>query len=93
MNNHVGISFDDFLAEENLYSEVCARALKRVLAWQIKNYLEKHEIKKIDFAKKLKASRSQLDRLLDPENTNLSLKMLASTANAMGKHVEIRITD
>ena len=41
----------------------------------------------------MKTSRSQLDRLLDPENTNLSLKTLVGTANAMGKHIEIWIID
>ncbi len=93
MNKHIGSSFDEFLEEENLFIETSAEALKRVLAWQIKNYLDENNIKKIDFAKKMQTSRSQLDRLLDPENTNLSLKTLVSTANAMGKHVELRITD
>ncbi len=93
MNKHIGSSFDDFLEEENLFSEVSAEALKRVIAWQIQNYLETNHIKKTTFAKKMHTSRSQLDRLLDPGNTNISLKTLVSTANAMGKHVEIRITD
>lgn len=93
MNKHIGSSFDDFLEEENLFAETSAEALKRVIVWQIQNYLEANQIKKTVFAKKMQTSRSQLDRLLDPENTNISLKALVSTANAMGKHVEIRITD
>ena len=93
MTKHIGSSFDDFLEEENLLAETSAEALKRVLAWQIKNFLEVNHINKKTFAQKMKTSRSQLDRLLDPENTNISLKALVSTANAMGKHVEIRITD
>lgn len=93
MNQYIGSSFDEFLEEENLLSEVSAEALKRVLAWQIRNFLEINKIKKTDFAHRMKTSRSQLDRLMDPENTNISLKALVSTANAMGKHVEIRIVD
>jgi antitoxin HicB len=93
MNKHIGSSFDDFLEEENLLAATSAEALKRVLAWQIKHFLDENHINKTTFAQKMKTSRSQLDRLLDPENTNISLKALVSTANAMGKHVEIRITD
>ncbi len=93
MNKHIGSSFDDFLEEENLLTNVTAESLKRVLAWQIKNFLEVNHINKKTFAERMKTSRSQLDRLLDPENTNISLKTLVSTAKAMGKHVEIKITD
>ncbi len=93
MNKHIGSSFDDFLQEENLLVEASAEALKRVLAWQIENFLEVNHISKTVFANRLHTSRSQLDRLLDPENTTLSLKTLVSTAHAMGKHVEIKISD
>lgn len=93
MNTHIGSSFDDFLEEENLLTNTTAEALKRVLAWQIKNFIEINHLNKKAFAERMKTSRSQLDRLLDPENTNISLKTLVSTAKAMGKHVEIRIVD
>jgi antitoxin HicB len=93
MNIHIGSSFDDFLEEENLLTNTTAEALKRVLAWQIKNFLEINNLNKKTFAAQMKTSRSQLDRLLDPENTNISLKTLVSTAKAMGKHVEIKIVD
>ncbi|WP_028389233.1 XRE family transcriptional regulator [Legionella fairfieldensis] len=93
MNKYIGSSFDEFLEEENLLADTSAEAIKRVLAWQIKTFLETNHMNKKTFAEKMKTSRSQLDRLLDPANTNLSLKTLVSTANAMGKHVEIRIID
>ncbi len=93
MNKHIGSSFDDFLEEEGLLTEATAEALKRVISWEISQFLKKNKIKKSSFAETLKTSRSQLDRLLDPENTNLSLKTLVSTANAMGKHVEIKLVD
>ncbi|STX55577.1 Uncharacterized conserved small protein [Legionella beliardensis] len=93
MNQYIGSSFDEFLDEEGLLTETSAEALKRVIVWQIKNYLEDHQITKQTFAKRMKTSRSQLDRLLDPTQTNISLKALISTAKAMGKHVEVRFTD
>ena len=93
MNKHIGSSFDSFLEEENLLDQASAEALKRVIAWQIKNFLDVNHIKKSAFAQRMKTSRSQLDRLLDPENTTISLKTLVSTAHAMGKHIEINIAD
>ncbi len=33
-NQHIGSSFDDFLAEEALLEEATATAMKRVIAWQ-----------------------------------------------------------
>lgn len=93
MNKHIGSAFDDFLEEDDLLIETTAEALKRVISWEIKNFLEENKIKKSSFAQKMNTSRSQLDRLLDPENTNLSLKTLVSTAKAMGKHVEIKLID
>jgi len=32
---HIGSSFDDFLAEQGIREQVNARALKRVIAWQL----------------------------------------------------------
>ena len=93
MNKYIGSSFDSFLEEENLLIDASAEALKRVIAWQIKNFLDSHKIKKTVFAKKMKTSRSQLERLLDPKNTNISLKTLVSTANAMGKQIKISIIE
>lgn len=90
-NKHIGTKFDDFLAEENLLAEAQAEAIKRVIAWQIKEYLEKEGIKKSEFASQLKTSRSQLERLLDPENTSLNLKTLSHAAEVMGKHIELRL--
>jgi predicted XRE-type DNA-binding protein len=93
VNKHIGSSFDSFLEEEDILAEASAEALKRVIAWQIKNFLDTNHITKATFAQRMKTSRSQLDRLLDPENTTISLKTLVSTANAMGKHIEINIAD
>ena len=93
MNKHIGSSFDSFLEEEDILAETSAEALKRVIAWQIRNFLDTNHITKATFAQRMKTSRSQLDRLLDPENTTISLKTLVSTANAMGKHIEINIAD
>jgi antitoxin HicB len=42
-------------------------------------------------ARKMATSRSQLDRVLDPENVSVQLDTLIKAARAVGKEVEIRI--
>jgi DNA-binding phage protein len=44
-------------------------------------------------AKELRTSRSQLDRLLDPQNVAVSLDTITRAARALGKRLIIRIAD
>ncbi len=90
-NTHVGGNFDEFLEKEGLLAEAQAEAIKRVLVWQIQEYLNNTGTKKSAFARLMGTSRSQLDRLLDPDNTSLNLKTLSNAAEAMGKHLELRL--
>ncbi|MCW5730201.1 MAG: XRE family transcriptional regulator [Alphaproteobacteria bacterium] len=90
-NKHVGSSFDEFLAEQGIGEEVAAHAAKRVLAWQISEAMKAKGIRKIDMARRMKTSRSQLDRLLDPENSKVLLETLQRAATAVGKRVTITL--
>ena len=84
-NRHVGGNFDDFLAEESLLEEVTATAMKRVIAWQIEQEMKAQNLTKTRMAAKMNTSRAALNRLLDQEDTSLTLTTLASAANALGK--------
>ncbi len=44
-------------------------------------------------AKQLHTSRSQLDRLLDPQNVSVTLGTIARAARALGKRLIIRVAD
>ncbi|WP_048324835.1 XRE family transcriptional regulator, partial [Crocosphaera watsonii] len=72
-NPHTGSDFDDFLKEENLYEDCTAIAIKRVLARQLAEEMEKLSLTKTEMAARMQTSRAQLDRLLDPEKTGVSL--------------------
>lgn len=89
--NHTGSSFDSFLEEGGLREEVEAVAVKRVLAWQISREMKKQQKTKQAMAKELRTSRSQLDRLLDPQNTAVTLDTVTRAAHALGKRVVVRI--
>jgi hypothetical protein len=90
---HTGSSFDDFLEEEGIRNEVQGAAIKKVLAWQFEQEMLKQQKTKQGMAKELRTSRSQLDRLLDPENTAVSLETLTRAANVLGKQLVFEIRD
>ena len=66
-NVHTGSRFDEFLKEEGLFEEVQAKALKRALAEQLEDSMHVANLTKLEMARKMATSRSQLDRVLDPE--------------------------
>ena len=90
---HSGSSFDDFLIEEGLHEEAESAAIKRVLAWQFEQEMGRQNKTKRAMAKELKTSRSQLDRLLDPQNTSVSIETLSRAARVLGKRLVLEIRD
>lgn len=91
LNPHSGSDFDDFLKDEGIFEEVQAKALKRVVAEQIEDGMEAAKLTKMAMANKMATSRSQLDRILDPDNLSVQLDTLIRAARAVGKVVEIKI--
>ena len=91
MTQHIGSSFDNFLQEEGIFEEVNAVAVKRVLAWQIEQAMKAQNLTKTALAEKMHTSRASLNRLLDEEDTSLTLTTLTSAANALGKQIKIEL--
>jgi antitoxin HicB len=91
--NHSGSSFDSFLDEHGIREEVEAVAVKRVLAWQFERAMKRQQKTKQAMARELRTSRSQLDRLLDPRNTAVSLQTITRAAKILGKRLVVRIAD
>ena len=89
MNQFTGSNFNDFLEEEGILEEVSAKAHKRLLALQLADIMDENSITKTSLANKLKTSRSQLDRILDPENTTITIEVLERVAHAVGKKLHI----
>ena len=94
-NRQEGDSCDRVLQEDGLYAEVTARAIKRVVAESLSEAMEREDISKTEMAKRLDTSRSALDRLLDPEDENLNLKVftLAKVAETLGKRMDFRLRE
>lgn len=90
-NPHIGSNFDDFLDEEAILEGVAAVAAKRIIAWQIAEGMSALKLSKTDMAKKMHTSRAALNRLLDEEDTSLTLTTLVSAATVLGKKVKIEL--
>ena len=91
MNKYSGSNFDDFLAEEGILEEVSAKAHKRLLALQLADIMKESNVTKTSLARKMQTSRSQLDRLLDPDNTMITLESLERLAHAVDKQLRIEL--
>ncbi len=88
-NRHLGSNFDDFLPNEGLLADAEAVAIKRVVAFQVAQMMKKQRLTKTDMARRMKTSRSALDRLLDPENGSVTLQTLERAARALGKRLRV----
>jgi antitoxin HicB len=91
--NHSGSTFESFLDEEGILDEVDAVAIKRVIAWQLSEAMKAEKLTKKAMAERIGTSRSQLDRLLDPENSAVHLATIAKAARAVGKRLHIEMVD
>lgn len=89
---HIGSSLDDLLQDTGELAEVNAVAIKRVIAWEIAQKMKAEDISKTKMAKIMDTSRSALDRLLDPENTSVTLHTLDNAARAVGKTLRIELS-
>lgn len=86
-----GSNFDDFLTEEGLLQDATAVAVKRYIAYQLQQKMSEEQLSKSEMAKRMATSRSALDRLLDPENTSVTLQTLQSAAHAVGGKLKVEL--
>jgi len=90
-SKHLGSNFDDFLEEEDMLAGAQAVAAKRVLAFQIEEEMKRKGVTKVEMANRMRTSRTAVDRLLDPENTSVTLNTLEKAALVLGRKLSIRL--
>lgn len=84
---HVGSNFDNFLEEESILQESEAVALKRVIAYVLEEKMKADNISVNRLAKELETSRTAICRILDPENTSITLNTIEKVAKYLGKKI------
>ena len=89
---YLGQSFDDYLKKQGAYEITTELAVKRVLAFQLTEAMEKQGISKTEMARRLRTTRSQLDRLLDPGHDGVTVGLLARAARAVGRELRLELS-
>lgn len=84
---YIGGDFFADLKEEGIYEEVKDRAGKKILVYQILEEMKKQGLTKVAMAKRMATSRSELDRILNADNTAVSMESLEKAAKAVGKAI------
>ncbi|WP_310488430.1 helix-turn-helix transcriptional regulator [Chamaesiphon sp. VAR_69_metabat_338] len=92
-NPHIGSAVDDYLEAEDLLTEANEIAIKRVIAWQLQQEITSRQMTKTSVAKAMGTSRAAVDRLLDPENTSVTLNTLGKAASVLGKRIKIELVE
>lgn len=90
-NKHRGSSFDAFLREERIFDEVQASAIKRAIAEAVADGMLKAGLSKVEMARRMRTSRSQLERVLDPSCTTVQLDSLIKAAGAVGRELSFTL--
>lgn len=90
-SKHVGSDFEDFLREEGRLEEATAIALKRVIAWEIQQAMEKANVSQAEMARRMHTSRAVIRRLLDRDDPSVTLTTISKAANALGKNVVVKL--
>ncbi len=83
--------FDELLKEDGIYDDVNDIAIKKVIAYQLEKEMKSQNITKTSMAKMMNTSRAVVNRLLNPDNSSLTLHTLESATNALGKRLSISI--
>ncbi len=89
--NHLGSRFDEFLRQEGLLEDAQAVAIKRVIAYQLASLMKEQALTKVELARRMRTSRAALDRLLDPQNSSVTLLTLQNAAAAVGGKLNITL--
>jgi antitoxin HicB len=88
-NKHRGSSLEGFLKKEGLHQEVHALALKRTVALKLRDLMKNQRLNKSAMATQMRTSRAAIHRLLDPENSSVTLATLNRAARSLGRKVKI----
>ena len=84
-------TLDDFLKDEGKLEEFEAVAIKEVLAWQLTEAMKAGKMSRKRLAERMKTSRSQVSRLLDPKDGNVTIATLQRAARMVGRTLKLEL--
>jgi antitoxin HicB len=84
-------TLDEFLKENGKLEEFQAIVIKEVLASQIAEAMKANKISRNGLATRMKTSRSQISRLLDPKDGNVTIATLQRAARMVGRTLRLEL--
>ena len=84
-------TLDAFLDQEGTRDAFQAVAIKEVLAWQIAEAMKVQGLSRKRLAERMGTSRSQVGRLLDPTDGNVTINTLQRAAELLGRKVRLEL--
>ncbi len=87
-NRHIGSDFEDFLREEGRLEVATSLAIKRVVAWELGQAMQKANVTQTEMAKRMGTSRAVVRRLLDESDLAVTLSTLSKAASALGRDMQ-----
>ena len=82
---------DDMLKTDGRLEEFEAIAIKEVLAWQLAEAMKTGKLSRKRLAERMKTSRSQVSRLLDPKDGNVTIATLQRAARMVGRTLRLEL--
>lgn len=90
-NAHRGSTLDSFLENEGVLVQFQAKAIKEVIAWQLVEAMRERKLSKNGLATLMRTSRTQVDRVLDPTEGNITIETLQRAAEVLGRRVHLQL--
>ncbi len=79
------------MADDDVLEWCRVGAIKFRIALELTQAMRERHISKMEMARRLRTSRSGLERLLNPANTSITLNTMAKVAHVLGKRVEFSL--
>ena len=86
-------TLDAFLVEQGTLEEFEAVAIKEVIAWQIAEAMKANHMSQRQLAERMGTSRTQVSRLLDPRNGNVTIATLQRAAKEVGRTLRLELVE
>jgi antitoxin HicB len=65
--------------------------MKRVIAWQLAEAMKAQQLTKTEMAARMHTSRAVVNRLLNGEDTSVTLATLAKASLALGRSLKVEL--
>ena len=84
-------TLDAYLESEGTREAFQAVAIKEAIAWQLEKAMKGEGLSRARMAERMGTSRSQIARLLDPSDGNVTLATLQRAAALFGRKVRLEL--